>query len=218
MGLKGLTSTWRLMRWPQMGSDGSSGSLRGGGQWQEARNQCEQYDFQKWKCENSSSCSEPLRAAPFGKLSRFRAASHNMTQLAYKNSSVARLLAWSWAGGNTSTMHYSTAAQPEPHHAPHTFHVLGQSYCTCTSSRGHGSRSGLPKFSSELLQRTENHRTEPKVQSSSVLVPAFNHRFWFTVQKFSNFWEPGLNQFELNYITKKIHKFLYRIEWITGYF
>ena len=26
----------------------------------------------------------------------------------------------------TSTMHYSTAAQPEPHHAPHTFHVLGQ--------------------------------------------------------------------------------------------
>ena len=31
----------------------------------------------------------------------------------------------------------STAAQPEPHHAPHTFHVSGQSYCACTSSQGH---------------------------------------------------------------------------------
>ena len=31
----------------------------------------------------------------------------------------------------------STAAQPEPHHAPHMFHVPGQSYCVCTSSRGH---------------------------------------------------------------------------------
>ena len=28
----------------------------------------------------------------------------------------------------------STAAQPEPHHAPHMFHVSGQSYRTCTSS------------------------------------------------------------------------------------
>jgi len=35
----------------------------------------------------------------------------------------------------------STTAQPEPHHAPHTIHVLGQSYHTCTSSRGHESRS-----------------------------------------------------------------------------
>ena len=35
----------------------------------------------------------------------------------------------------------STAAQPEPHHAPHTFHVPGQSHCACTSSRGHDSRS-----------------------------------------------------------------------------
>jgi len=40
----------------------------------------------------------------------------------------------------TSTMHYSTAAQPEPHHAPHMFHVIGQSYCAHTSSRGHGFR------------------------------------------------------------------------------
>jgi len=31
----------------------------------------------------------------------------------------------------------STAAQPEPHHAPHTFHVPGQSHRACTSSRGH---------------------------------------------------------------------------------
>ena len=34
----------------------------------------------------------------------------------------------------TSTMRYSTTAQPEPHHAPHMFHVSGQPYCTCTSS------------------------------------------------------------------------------------
>jgi len=41
----------------------------------------------------------------------------------------------------TSTMRYSTAAQPELHHAPHTFHVSGQSYCARTSSQGHGFRS-----------------------------------------------------------------------------
>jgi len=35
----------------------------------------------------------------------------------------------------------STAAQPEPHHAPHMFHVPGQSHCTRTSSRGHESWS-----------------------------------------------------------------------------
>ena len=35
----------------------------------------------------------------------------------------------------------STAAQPEPHHAPHTFHFPGQSHCARTSSRGHESRS-----------------------------------------------------------------------------
>ena len=35
----------------------------------------------------------------------------------------------------------STAAQPEPHHALHMFHVPGQSHCACTSSRGHESRS-----------------------------------------------------------------------------
>jgi len=35
----------------------------------------------------------------------------------------------------------STAAQPQPHHAPHMFHVPGQSYRACTSFRGHESRS-----------------------------------------------------------------------------
>jgi len=35
----------------------------------------------------------------------------------------------------------STAAQPQPHHAPHTFHVPGQSHRTRTSSRGHESQS-----------------------------------------------------------------------------
>ena len=46
-----------------------------------------------------------------------------------------------------------TAAQQEPHHAPHTFHVLGQSYCACTSSRGHGPRSpqGLARIWVSIL-------------------------------------------------------------------
>jgi len=35
----------------------------------------------------------------------------------------------------------STTAQPEPHNAPHMFHVVGQSYHACTSSRGHGFQS-----------------------------------------------------------------------------
>ena len=35
----------------------------------------------------------------------------------------------------------STAAQPEPHHTPHTFHVLGQSHCARTCSWGHELRS-----------------------------------------------------------------------------
>jgi len=48
----------------------------------------------------------------------------------------------------TSTMPYSTAAQPEPHHTPHTFHVVGQSYRAHTSSRGHGfwSPQGLARI------------------------------------------------------------------------
>jgi len=41
----------------------------------------------------------------------------------------------------TSTTCYSTTAQPEPYHAPHTFHVSGQSYHACTSSQGHGFQS-----------------------------------------------------------------------------
>jgi len=35
----------------------------------------------------------------------------------------------------------STAAQPEPHHASHTFHIPGQSHHTHTSSQGHESQS-----------------------------------------------------------------------------
>jgi len=42
----------------------------------------------------------------------------------------------------------STAAQPEPHHAPCMFHVPGQSHRACTSSQGHESwpPQGLAKF------------------------------------------------------------------------
>ena len=47
----------------------------------------------------------------------------------------------------------STAAQPEPHHAPHMFHVTGQTHCTCTSSQGHESWSpqGLVRFYISIL-------------------------------------------------------------------
>jgi len=47
-----------------------------------------------------------------------------------------------------------TAAQTEPHHAPHTFHVLGQSHCACTSSRGHESWSpqGLARIYVGILR------------------------------------------------------------------
>ena len=54
---------------------------------------------------NVKTAQERLRATPFGKLSLFRAASLNMTQLAYKNGSAGQLSAWSWlswAGGNTT--------------------------------------------------------------------------------------------------------------------
>ena len=46
----------------------------------------------------------------------------------------------------------STAAQPEPHHAPHMFRAPGQSYRARTSSRGHGSRSpqGLARISQSI--------------------------------------------------------------------
>jgi len=48
----------------------------------------------------------------------------------------------------------STAAQPEPHHAPHRFHVPGQSHRACTSSRGHESWSpqGLARFYVGILR------------------------------------------------------------------
>ena len=48
----------------------------------------------------------------------------------------------------------STAAQPQPHHAPHMFHVLGQSHCARTSSRGHELRSpqGLAMFYVSILR------------------------------------------------------------------
>jgi len=43
----------------------------------------------------------------------------------------------------TSTMCYLPQHNQSPTtlHTPHMFHVPGQSYCACTSSRGHGSRT-----------------------------------------------------------------------------
>ena len=55
----------------------------------------------------------------------------------------------------------STAAQPEPHHTPHMFHVSGQSYRTCTSSRGHGSQSpqGLARIWVGILQHPSEYES-----------------------------------------------------------
>ena len=63
----------------------------------------------------------------------------------------------------TTNQHHvlSTAAQPEPHHAPHTFHVPGQSHCACTSSRGHELRSpqGLARFYVGILQHHPEYKS-----------------------------------------------------------
>jgi len=55
----------------------------------------------------------------------------------------------------------TTAAQPEPHHAPHTFHVPGQSYCARTSSRGHGlwSPQGLARTYVGTLQHPPEYES-----------------------------------------------------------
>jgi len=54
----------------------------------------------------------------------------------------------------------STTAQPEPHHAPHTFHVPGQSHRACTSSQGHESWS--PQGPARIYVSILRHRPEYK--------------------------------------------------------
>ena len=55
----------------------------------------------------------------------------------------------------------STTAQPEPHHAPHMFHVPGQSHRACTSSRGHELRSpqGLARFYVGILRHSLEYKS-----------------------------------------------------------
>jgi len=55
----------------------------------------------------------------------------------------------------------STAAQPEPHHAPHMFHVSGQSYRARTSSWGHGSQlpQGLAKIWVSILRHPLEYKS-----------------------------------------------------------
>jgi len=55
----------------------------------------------------------------------------------------------------------STTAQQEPHHTPHTFHVSGQSYHACTSSRGHGFRSpqGLARIWVSILWHPSEYKS-----------------------------------------------------------
>jgi len=62
-----------------------------------------------------------------------------------------------------TNQHYvvSTTAQPEPHHAPHTFHVPGQSHHARTSSQGHESRSpqGLVRFYVGILRHPPEYKS-----------------------------------------------------------
>jgi len=55
----------------------------------------------------------------------------------------------------------STTAQPEPHHTPHMFHVLGRSYHACTSSWGHGfwSPQGLERIWVSILQHPSEYES-----------------------------------------------------------
>jgi len=55
----------------------------------------------------------------------------------------------------------STTAQPEPQHAPHMFHVPGQSHHAHTSSRGHESRSpqGRARFYVGILQHPPEYES-----------------------------------------------------------
>ena len=56
----------------------------------------------------------------------------------------------------------------------------------------------LPKFSSELIQRTRTDRTEPKVLFCSVLVLSLLCSVLFSVLRFLRYSEPVWNWFELN--------------------
>ena len=55
----------------------------------------------------------------------------------------------------------STTAQPEPHHAPHTFHVPGQSHRAHTSSRGHElwSPQGPARFYVGILRHHPEYKS-----------------------------------------------------------
>ena len=59
-----------------------------------------------------------------------------------------------------TNQHYvlSPTAQPQPHHAPHTFHFPGQSHCACTNSRDHESRP--PQGPARIYVGTLRHHPE----------------------------------------------------------
>ena len=69
----------------------------------------------------------------------------------------------------------STAAQPQPHHAPHTFHVPGQSHRACTSlevmSRGH--HKDLRGFTSASFGTIRN--------TSLLVICSFYYHMLFTI-------------------------------------
>jgi len=72
----------------------------------------------------------------------------------------------------------STAAQPQPHHAPHTFHVPGQSHRTCTSlevmSRSH--HKDLRGFMSASFGTIRN--------TSLLVICSFYYHMLFTITPF----------------------------------
>ena len=70
---------------------------------------------------------------------------------------------------------FSTAAQPHPHHAPHMFHVLGQSHCAHTSlevmSLGH--HKDLQGFTSASFGTIQN--------TSLLVICSFYYHMLFTL-------------------------------------
>jgi len=77
----------------------------------------------------------------------------------------------------------------------------------------------LPKFSSELMQRTGTGWTKPTVQFSSSSVQPSLLSVWFSVLRFLEFWEPVLNRFEQDrtviFYKKSTRKTTKKLHWFS---
>jgi len=72
----------------------------------------------------------------------------------------------------------STTAQPQPHHAPHTFHVPGQSHCAHTSLEvmGRGHHKDLQGFTSASFGTIQN--------TSLLVICSFYYHMLFTITSY----------------------------------